>query len=445
METTLENTATTTTTTTTATTLNPVGDVPNEEVKVGDVVSTAPETETVATTTSTVATTATTTTTATTNTTTTTSINIEGKSVVPTAVLQDLVLRASKGSTNIDNIPMSSLMHVWTEGGKLYAATTDNTNYLTTFAEVQTTPFNIIVKTKEFTQIVSKLTSVDTIFSIEGAKVTIEANGKYNILSMTEADGTSIEFPSIEVSPEGATTHLKPEEIKSILSLNKSCKAEKNELPSASCVRNYYMNNEYTLTTNYYKACANKVVVVDKPVMISSVVMDLVNSVADESGVDVYQDDKYVVFESTVGKLVGRKEEGIEEYPAEPLTNLIKQPLANTVQINRTLLIQAVDRMCLFVDSFEQNRLYLTFTKDGLQLYSSKTDSSELVKYIGTPNFAAEDTVKFSVNGFFLKSELSACDREDLTVRFSSSVGLQIVDDKATLMLGILRESTDIE
>ena len=67
------------------------------------------------------------------------------KVTVPTVTLRDLVSRAAKGSTNVDLIPMSGLMQVKAEGGKLYVTTTDNINYLTTYADVTCDNFEMVL------------------------------------------------------------------------------------------------------------------------------------------------------------------------------------------------------------------------------------------------------------------------------------------------------------
>lgn len=356
---------------------------------------------------------------------------------VPTVVLKDLVSRAAKGSSNEELIPMSCLMQVKAENGKLFVNTTDNVNYVSTFADVVVDNFEFVVQTKSFAQIISKLTSVDTTFAVEGNKIAITANGKYSVSAITDASGKSIVFPVVDVVPEGATYHLKSEEIKSILTLNKACKAEKNEIPAF--MGNYYVDSERVLTSNYYKACSNPVKLSDKPNLISSVVMDLVSVVSDESGVDVYQNSEYIVFESTKGRVVGKKNNvSLSEYPADALVNLMSVSLASSVQINRTQFVQAVDRMCLFVDTYEQNRLFLSFTQNGLELSSEKTGSSETVNYISASESVTES--KFSIDGMFLKTELAACDREDLIVRYSDSTGLQIQCGDVVIMLGILGE-----
>ena len=363
------------------------------------------------------------------------------KVTVPTVVVRDLVARAVKGSTNVDLIPMSSLMNIKVQDGKMYVSTTDNVNYLTTFTEVQAENFEMTVLSKIFSQTISKLTSENTTFIIDGNKVLIEANGKYNINIEKDSDGSAVKFPEIEVEAVGNTYHLKPEEVRSILTLSKSCKGEKNDIPAV--IQNYFIDSSGVLTTNYYKACSNPIVLTDTELLVSNTVMDLVSVVADDSGVDVYQDNDYIVFESTKGKLIGKKVGDASEYPSTDLSALMSNELASSVQMNRTLFIQAVDRMSLFVDAYEQNRLYLTFTKDGVVLYASKTDSSETVNYINV-NTPIEDEVKFSVDGMFLKNELTACDKEEITVRFSNEVGLQIKCGDAILMLGLLNEAEDL-
>lgn len=365
------------------------------------------------------------------------------KVTVPTVVLRDLVSRAAKCSTNVDMIPLSSLMQIVVKDGKMYVRTTDNINFVTTFSDVTADNFDIMVQTKLFSQLVSKITSENTTFTIEDNKLTVLGNGRHNVALMTDTDGSVIKFPVVEVTPVGTTYHLKSEEVRSILSLNKSCKSEKNEIPAHAC--NYYADSNRVLTTNYYKACSNPIKLSDHPIMISSTVMDLVSSVMDEEGVDVYQDADYIVFESTKGKLVGKKvsEEELSELPAEKLIEKIETELAYSVTMNRTLFVQAVDRMCLFVDTFEQNRLTLTFTANGLNLYSNKTDSSEELNYVSVITPITSD-VKFSVDAQFLKSELSACDREDLTIRFSDDTGLQIHCGDVALILGRLNETEEI-
>lgn len=360
---------------------------------------------------------------------------------VPTVVLKDLVARGAKGSSNVDVIPMSSLMQVKQSGGKLVVNTTDNINYLTTFAEVDAADFEFVVQTKGFAQIISKLTSVDTTFVIEGTKIEIIANGKYAITAVTDANGASIVFPSVEVVPSGNTYHVQPEEIKSVLSLNKACRAEKNEIPAV--MGNYVATPNNVITSNYYKACMNPVIMTDETTLISNAVMELVSVVADESGVDVSQNADYIVFESTRGRLVGKKDNSaLSTYPVDALANLMSTDLADSVQLNRTQFVQAVDRMCLFVDTYEQNRLSLSFTAEGLELSSAKTGSSETINYISASSVTP---ASFSIDGIFLKTELASCDKEDLTVRYSSDAGLQIKCGDVVLMLGILGDSEDEE
>lgn len=361
------------------------------------------------------------------------------KITVPTVVLKDVVGRAIKCSTMEDGIPMTTLMQLQVSSGKLFVRTTNNIDFFTAFADVDSPDFDVIVNAKLFSQTVSKLTSETTSFVLENNILTIEANGKHNIRAEVEADGSKLNFPTLDIEPSGNTYHITQEEIKSILSLNKSCKGEKGCIPAIAS--NYYADNTRIISTNMYKACSNPIVISDSPILLRPFVMELISAVADESGLDVYQNDTHIVFESTKGKLVGVKcdSESLPEFPAKPLANLLDTALASSVSMNRTTLVQAVDRMCLYVDSFENNRVTLTFKADEVELKSPKTNSIETVKYI-TAITPVTSEVTFNVDAQFLKNELVACDREAITVRFSDEVGLQLVCGDITLMLSLLNE-----
>lgn len=104
------------------------------------------------------------------------------------------------------------------------------------------------------------------------------------------------------------------------------------------------------------------------------------------------------------------------------------------------MLMNALDRMILFVDAIEYNKLILTFTNESVNLHSESTGSDELVRFI-TPMTQTFEPISFPIDAMFLKSQLSACDKEDIVIKFSDEVGLQLKCDNVTLALAILTES----
>lgn len=357
---------------------------------------------------------------------------------ITTAVLQDLVAKAVKGSSMVDKLPLTCLMQIKVKDNKLTVSTTDNTNHLTVFANVQANDFEAVVDSKLFSALVSKLSTDNTTLSIEENKLIVEANGKYNIALPVDSDGSSIKFtePYIIENKEG--TLVGTEAIKSILSLNKSCKAEMKELPA---LFNYYMDNEKVLTTDFYKACSNPIKVVEEAVCLPPNLMELVPYICDNDGVKVVTDENNIMFYSSTGRLCGKKciKEELEAFPVADLMESLNDGIPYACKINRTLLINAIDRICLFVDTYNSNKITLIFNNKQVTLHSDSTNSNESLIYLAelapeTPEF------KIDVDALFLKNQLNACNQEQLTIKFGNEAAIQIQCDKVALLLSVLGE-----
>lgn len=359
------------------------------------------------------------------------------KITVGTILLQDLVSRAVKGSTMVSVIPLSCLMQVKVKDNVLSVRTTDNTNYLTTKAELNQPDFEMVVDSKLFSSLISKLSSATVSISVEGNNVLIEGNGKYNMALADDESGSKIVFPELDVEPIGTSFHLTPEEVRSILSLSKSCKAENKEIPP---LFNYYADNERILTSDGFKACSNPIKMTDTPISVSPSVMELVPSVIDDSGVTIYQDSEHIVFESTKGKLVGKKQGSadVEGFPAEDLVEAFNTTLESSTEINRTQLLQAIERICLFTEAFDQGKLTLHFLKDKVVLHATSTNSEEGINYL-TP-FTEEVSVTLEVEALKFKNELSACDMEKIIIGFNANYGTRISCGQVNLVLGVVGE-----
>ena len=371
-------------------------------------------------------------------------VSVLSKVKLETRKLQDLVNRAVKGSTMVDIIPLSCLMELTVKDKKLTIRTTDNINYISVSTDVEDSgQFSMVVQSKLFTQIVGKLTTATTELWCEGNKVKIKANGSYTMALSTDADGSLITFPEPKADVTGSSNQITMDEVRSILSYNKSCKADMKEVPA---YYNYYMDEKGVLTTDTFKGCLNPIKVVDTPVSLSPTVVDLIPSVCDTNGVTVAQTEDSVVFTSSIGTLVGRKclPADVEAFPADGLRQAFEQD-TNKVVLNKTQLYQALDRMCLFVDALESHKVTTTFTTKDVVLYSDYTDSTEHVPYVkdaATPEYTFEEVTLLLDAGQF-KAEVSACDKESINIGFNEG-GIQIANNGVTMALAVVDEM-DVE
>lgn len=361
------------------------------------------------------------------------------KVTLPTAVLQDLVARAAKGSTNVDIIPLSCLMQLKIENNVLSVKTTNNVNFVTVKANVEAPDFEIVVQTKLFAALVAKLASASASIIVDGNKITVEAGGKYNIPLALDTDGSKIEFPSPVYEPVGGSKTLTNEEIRSILSISKACKAEMKEIPS---IYNYYFDNNNVITTNVFKGCINPISAFETPVVLSPELVDLITVVqSDDEPVTVSQNEDSVQFITSKGEVYGKKctPADLESFPADQLIEASATQITNVVKLNRTTLASAVDRLCLFTDQLESNRLEVTFTPNGVNLYSASTDSNEVVTYVPGSNPVTAD-VTLQIDAKMLAQELAAAGAEELTVKFDSNAGIIFNVGKTIVLLSVLED-----
>ena len=366
---------------------------------------------------------------------------------VPTEALQDVVLRAAKGSTNIDVIPLTLIMQIVCKDNVLYAITTNNVNFLTTKMDLNqkyagsTTPvtvpdFNLVVYTKKFADLIAKLTTDYVTLTIEDVRVIVEANGKYDIPLATDTDGSIPQITVPTVDTNGKTMHVELTEVQSILSLNKVCKADSKDRPA---LFNYYFDEIGCLTTNAQKACSNPVKLSDRPICVGPYIVDLLPTVTDPSyGLDISQNDTFIVLSSPNGTLIGKKESALDvsEFPAEPFRQLISQPIDHTTEVNRSLMLEAVQRISLFTDKMDNNKMSLTFEKEGVTI-TAENQGTESVSYLKpfTDDVAAKTLV---IDGNHFIAELNACSAETLVIKFQEGVGLILEVGDIVFVMGVL-------
>jgi DNA polymerase III sliding clamp (beta) subunit (PCNA family) len=295
-----------------------------------------------------------------------------------------------------------------------------------------------MVDAKLFSSLVSKITTPFTNLSIEDGKVIVSANGKYDIPLITEEDGSEIFLPDFDFDITVGSNHINNFELKSILTMNKSCKADMKEMPS---LFNYYMDGERVITTDYYKACMNPVKVFNNPVCLPPDLVDLISLVADDSGVNVQENDTSVLFSSTNGVLFGMKAaaEDLEAYPANDIVSALNESFDYKCVMNKTDLISALERMCLFTEGFDSNAVTLSFKSDMVTLTTKRNNTSEAVRYISASNYQGE-SFNISLDGAFLKNQLASSPKEEIIIKFGNESGIELVCDNIIQLSSSLDE-----
>ena len=366
---------------------------------------------------------------------------VQQKLTISTPILQEMVSKAVKACSMVDSFPVTSLFELTAKDGKLTIKSTDNVNILSLNKSDIQGDLDVVIDAKLFTALISKLTTPITEICVEDNNIIIKANGKYDMPIIVEEDGSKVSLPNFEFDSSVASNHISNLELKTILTMNKSCKADMKEMPS---LFNYYMDEERVLTTDFYKACNNPVKLFNKPVCIPPNLMELVPLVADDSGVTIQESGSSVLFSSSAGCLYGKKatEEDLEGYPVADLLESMDEEYDYSCLINRTLLVNALDRVCLFTGDYDSNAVTISFEKDQLTLTTKRTNTKESIKYLESSSI--EDSFSINLDAVFLKNQLMSAPKEDIKIKFGNVVGIQLVCDKIVQLASALEDEEGI-
>jgi hypothetical protein len=96
-----------------------------------------------------------------------------------------------------------------------------------------------------------------------------------------------------------------------------------------------------------------------------------------------------------------------------------------------------LDRLALFVATYDKKGVYLTFTKDGVIFSSKRSNGTELIKYQGSENF---QPFTCCADIELLKSQISAQGEEVVEMWYGHEKALKMTSGKITQIVALLED-----
>lgn len=356
--------------------------------------------------------------------------------IIDTKILNELVSKAVKGSSDNKMIPITSLISIVLKDNVLTLTTTDAMNILQVFkADVEGDDFDVVVQTDIFSRLVMRMTSRTTKLTLKESSLEVKGNGIYNIELPLDEDGLPIKFPTQKYE-QGRQCEVKMSDIKSILIANKASLAETMEIP---CLTGYYFNEENVLTTDRYKMCSNNINVFDDELLLPAELLDLLLLIDDEVVSATVYDDR-ILFESSNVVITGYHLEGVEDYPASAITSYVTQQFPSVCTLRKNNLLATLDRFTLFVSPFERNAVALTFTEKGLVIDSVGSTATEIVEYETVEDF---EMFACAVDLDLLITQIKAQETENVAMWFGHEKALKLVSNKVTQIVALLEDENE--
>ena len=301
------------------------------------------------------------------------------KLTVNTETLQRLVSKVIKGASNNKLLSLTSFINISLNNGQLRLDTTDMTNYTSVIETgIDGENFEVVVEIDSFSKIVGKTTSETITLELKDNSLIFTGNGTYNIELPLNEEGERIKFPMYDFVPNSDVAEIDISDIRSIINSNKACLAVENTVPSLM----YYYCGDNVISADQNNICINSISLFTEPLLISSVMMNLVSMFTEDKIYVQLSDNGFIKFFSNNYIVYGRLYNQVEDYPAEPIEAYLTLPFTYNCKFNKELLLGALDRLIIFTDKLDDNILNLKFNKNSVTIFNKNNTSYETVNYL---------------------------------------------------------------
>jgi len=363
---------------------------------------------------------------------------------IKTDVLKEMVSKAVQGASCNKLAPLTNMMAIELKGNKLTLHTTDMSNHLYIMEEnVEGDDFYVTVFVEQFSKLIGKLTCSDVSMELKENSLEVKGNGKYEIELPLDEEGALVKFPDPYNNNEIAliTNTIELSAIHAILNTAKASLAPE-EKTEHSFYSGYYVGDK-VITTDTCKICCMKMNLLDKPVLISTEMMDLLNVMTSEKvSVRVDEDKSIVIFDTNDCVVYGYMQEGINDFDVKSIGNLLDSELDCMCKVLKSNMLATLERIALFVGAYDNKAVVLNFTKSGVNISSMKSSGIENVEYMESEN-AKDFTALIDIE--MLISQLKAYAGDVVEIHYSHNQFMSLVNGNTTQIIAFLEDEDNSE
>lgn len=358
-----------------------------------------------------------------------------------TVLFKDMVSRARKGAGNNNMIPLTSMMAIELQDNKLTLITTDSKNYLYIIQDnIPGNDFYAVVIVDTFAALVAKTTSETIHLDLKGNSLEFIGNGKY-MIELPDEEGEMIEFPDPRQDVElDVLDDIHLTTINTILTTVKSSLSVTME---ELCYTGYYCGKK-VIATNGEKITGMNIKLWDEPKLISAQTMDLL-SVMTAENIAVEAGEDIVIFSTPDCVVYGRTMDCIEDYDVKGITNALETEFSSTCKVQKSSILQLLDRISLFVaQKIDNNEVILNFTDKGIQVSSKASSGVELIKYLESDQF---EPFTCTIDIEMLSTEIKSLMDDSVEIWYGDEeeTAIKLTEGKITKVLALSSEFEDEE
>lgn len=340
--------------------------------------------------------------------------------------LQSLLVKALKGSSMNKMIPLTNFVSISVKDGEMVITTTDATNYLYIKSAIDFDgDFNVVVEADILHKLISKITCDYVELLVDDGVLTVVGNGTYKIELPLDEEGNTIKYPNPAESFNVVRSFkVKRDDIQKILM---TAKASLSEETDALCYTGYYIGDRIVTTDTEVMCGINRDIgFSNESVLIYASTMDLLDLMSDTAIECSVDSDNGIMFKTANCVVCGKVMDCVNDFQIDVISDLLGLDFESTCKFKKHELMDALERVSLFVGVYDKNCVYLTFTEEGMLIQSMQTNSTETLKYESVDNYKS---FTCCIDVEMLKTQIKAYTSEIIELQYGRDNAIKLLDD----------------
>ena len=323
-----------------------------------------------------------------------------------TKLLKDMISNVNKCKPNVA-FEITNYYNIVVSNNLATLTGTDGVNYIQCSMNTKCNEdFEVIVKADQFTKLINKTTVDEVELKIKDNMLLVKGNGTYKLEIFTEED-----YP-FYTSHIDEVFKVRTKELIDAIQVGKNIKSE---TLSDGIMYSYLIRDGYFIATDSIKVSCTELTGLQTEILIPPGIANLVECITDDScelGID--EDKTEIMIKGAGITIYGALSEGADEFP--DVTCLFDEVFNYSIDVNTKELNDALDRLKLFITSYDMDLIDTVFTQDSLIL-STINGSVEIIPYIKP--IAEEIEIELSLNSKYFQQIVKSARNPILNIQFN--------------------------
>lgn len=340
--------------------------------------------------------------------------------------------------------PITEYWHIFGDGNEVSFVAYDGDDFLKVIIESKS-EIDVMVNATQLSRLVDRTSTKNVTLKYNDGQLVFKGNGEYFIDVVSENE----DYPTYdEYLPEDIgdmdPLKLKTSQFADIFNINSSAVSTTD---ADGIYTGYVLKDSSAITTDLVKVCISSSVDFGQELLLPAKLLQVLATLQDE--------DLYVwVFDTEAGdneskpcilvtsasiELFGPLMSGLEDYA--DISSITESEFEQSVSIPTVNLLSAIDRLSIFIKSYDKGTVAVTFKNDGVKFESNITQDSRSEEFIKYSNVLGKDS-KAKEYACILNSELlldilKTIPEKEFTLSYGNESAIKIEANNAEYYLAL--------